>query len=38
MYRMGAPDSRAINRQEAFTRILLDDGGWMVNEDVRQRI
>ncbi len=35
------PDSffrRLTNRQEAFIRILLDNGGWMLNEDVRQRM
>jgi hypothetical protein len=29
---------RLTNRQEAFIRILLDNGGWMLNEDVRQRM
>ena len=35
------PDSffrRLTSRQEAFIRILLDNGGWMLNEDVRQRM
>lgn len=35
------PDSffrRLTNRQEAFIRILLDSGDWMLNEDIRQRM
>jgi len=35
------PDSffrRLTNRQEAFVRILLDNGGWMLNGDIRQRM
>ncbi len=35
------PDSffrRLTNRQEAFIRILLDNGNWMMNEDVRQQM
>lgn len=37
----GLPDSffrRLTNRQEAFIRILLDSGDWMLNEDIRQRM
>ena len=35
------PDSffrRLTNRQEAFIRILLDRGDWMLNEDIRQQM
>ena len=37
----GLPDdlfTRLSSRQEAYVRVLLDDGGWVSNEDVRERM